>query len=591
MFSTTSKERYRVPLCPYLAVGNRRVLVHLDAYFVPQSLQWPRPGAVDRLGWRDGLDEWPYWDEMDAEAVKARMPYFEYESGQRDYLHEAVTVSVDYIEDTNVLAGRYELPGGATVAITTFVMPGDDVWVRRYEVTGDGKFVHQSEFFEKAVRFHPCADVQGAEFKGGFLANPRGAYVLVSEKPLAREKGKIAIMVSGKHTWSINMCMAGELGEAVELGRKVIAQGYESAEQQTISADREWIAKAKEPVNTHRFVTGNYKRWLLANIMLLGADGAMVCGARPFWGFCWPRDCAILAAGFAAAGFFEEAQSIVKWHLDNTPESCIHAARYHTDREPVTIDGRLRQGDNPGWLSWAASFVCRQKWDKSFIKDIKDNVFALVDLLVEHRDEETLLMPPESDWSEGPCAETICIAVTSISGLEGAVHIAEKLGISERAAIYKKRVSEINKAVESYLWDEQGQYFIRSVKPLDKATDMIACWGIYSVNAWSGADPKLKSAFKRLQSDRWNEEAGGMLVAEGTEQESLWQWHTGLFLLAAAEIGDENTISKTMASLEKNSSPQGLIPEQISGTNGHLWGCNYLATSQACLLLFAYKKA
>ena len=82
------------------------MLVHVDAYCVPGSVQWPRPGGPDRLGWRDPFDEWPYWDEMDAEAIKARMPYFEYDSGTRDYLHEAKNISVEYIEDTNVLRGR-----------------------------------------------------------------------------------------------------------------------------------------------------------------------------------------------------------------------------------------------------------------------------------------------------------------------------------------------------------------------------------------------------------------------------------------------------------------------------------------------------
>jgi len=43
-----------------------------------------------------------------------------------------------------------------------------------------------------------------------------------------------------------------------------------------------------------------------------------------------------------------------------------------------------------------------------------------------------------------------------------------------------------------------------------------------------------------------------------------------------------------LASLERNVSPQGLIPEQVSRATGNLWGCNPLSTPQGNLLLYAY---
>ena len=129
------QKKYRMPLCPYLMIGNRRVLIHLDAYCVPQSLQWPRPGASDRLAWRDLSDEWPYWEEMGQEAIRTRMPYFEYSDGSRDYLHDATTVESGYIEDTNVLEGRYFLPGGAIVEITT---DDADTPAIRFTIVGTG---------------------------------------------------------------------------------------------------------------------------------------------------------------------------------------------------------------------------------------------------------------------------------------------------------------------------------------------------------------------------------------------------------------------------------------------------------------------
>ncbi len=183
-------DKYRVALCPYLALGNRRMLIHLDAFGVPLSLQWPRPGDVDRLAWRDGFDEWPFWDELTEDVVRTHMPYFEYEYESREYIHSAKKVDVDYIEDTNILCGNYHLPGGAIVKMTSFVAPGADIWVRHYEVTGKGHFVHQSEFFEKAVRGNPESHTGKGGFKGAFMAVPQGVYVITSEESLVQEMGK-----------------------------------------------------------------------------------------------------------------------------------------------------------------------------------------------------------------------------------------------------------------------------------------------------------------------------------------------------------------------------------------------------------------
>ena len=39
MKMNTLPEKFRIPLCPYLMTGTHRILIHLDAYGVPQSFQ------------------------------------------------------------------------------------------------------------------------------------------------------------------------------------------------------------------------------------------------------------------------------------------------------------------------------------------------------------------------------------------------------------------------------------------------------------------------------------------------------------------------------------------------------------------------
>jgi GH15 family glucan-1,4-alpha-glucosidase len=582
------EKRYRMPLCPYLMIGNRRVLVHLDAYCVPQSLQWPRPGAADRLAWRDLSDEWPYWEEMSPEAIRVRMPYFEYSDGSRDYLHEATTVETGYIEDTNVLEGRYFLPGGSIVEITTFVHPQMDVWVRHYKVRGQGKLILQSEFFEKAVRGHTLSHLGDVNFRGFFNAAPRGAYVIMSTIPLSQTQQRVEIPVTGETCWTLFMCMADDILEATKIGKQALKTGYDSLKEESIAGDLEWVSRAKEPISRHPFILKNYRRWLLSNILLTAHDGIMICGVRPFWSFAWPRDCSQQAAGFAAAGFIDEARRIIKWNLDNTPESGVHDARYWADGTPVLLDNRPRQGDSAGFLCWAATFISRQSWDRAWVETIKDKVYFLADHLVKDRDEETLLPLPEADHRETQIASSISIVLSAIGGLTEVADFANRLGDATRAKTYLLRAEELRCAAEKLLWNKDDNYFITSLKPLNVKTDISLCWGAYPFMAWKPDDPKMIQSVLRVFRERWNASAGGVLSSPGTPYESFWMYYTSILLLGVAGIGEKDKEMEILGALERNVSPQGLIPEQVSRATGNLWGCNPLSTPQGNLLLCAY---
>ena len=121
--------RWKRPLCPYLMTGNHRILMHLDAFLIPQSFQWPSPGAPERIGKRNLCDEWPYWREMPQAEIALQMPGFEYEDAHIETLDSATDVAVGYLPDSNVLRGFYRLPGGMELAETLLVHSDSDCWV------------------------------------------------------------------------------------------------------------------------------------------------------------------------------------------------------------------------------------------------------------------------------------------------------------------------------------------------------------------------------------------------------------------------------------------------------------------------------
>lgn len=570
-------------------LGNRRMLIHLDAYGVPQSLQWPAPGAPDRIGWRDPFDEWPYWEELPPETIRARMTYFQYPDGNRDYLHDALDADIDYLKETNILKGRYVLPGGATVELLTFVTPDKDVWVRDFRITGKGKLVFQGEFFEKAVRGHSLAHLGNVDFRGGLTAPPRGAYILTGTLPLKATDGHVETPVDGSRSGSVLLCFAADIQSAVQLGQQARERGTKRLECETTAADRSWIARANLVKARHPFVRMHYKRWLLSNRLLLTRDGAMVCGPRPFWSFIWPRDGSQLSAAFARAGYIEEARQSVKWTFDRTPESGIHDARYFSDATPMRLDNRFRQGDNPGFLCWAAGVVCESLWDRDWALSIRDNLYRMAEHLVQDRDPETLLPLPESDHREHQASESIGLVVTAIGGLHAAARIADRLQDHKQAQRYRTRATEIKRGAEQHLWHARERYFMTSIKPISTRSDIAFAWGVYPFEAWTVDDAYAAPAMDRLVRDRWNPEVGGVLAAPGTPYESYWMFHAAKLLLGVAGIGDHTLETEILDSMQRNASPQGMIPEQIGSTTGNIWGCAPLPTAHALLLLYAYR--
>ena len=150
------------------------------------------------------------------------------------------------------------------------------------------------------------------------------------------------------------------------------------------------------------------------------------------------------------------------------------------------------------------------------------------------------------------------------------------------------KAHEIRVAAEKLLWNKDENYFITSLKPLNVRTDISLCWGAYPFKAWALGDPKMVQSVSRVFRERWNASAGGVLSAPGTPYESFWMYYASILLLGVAGIGDKKKEMEILSSLEKNVSPQGLIPEQISRASGNLWGCAPLSTPQGNLLLYAY---
>jgi hypothetical protein len=116
-------------------------------------------------------------------------------------------------------------------------------------------------------------------------------------------------------------------------------------------SDRRWLGAARPlGAGAPAWAERLYGRSLLVLHALTDRrTGAVAAGARDGWAYVWPRDASAAALAYAAAGYSEEAERVVRFLLGLGLES---AARFHGDGSPVP--GRPAEGDAIGWVVAAA---------------------------------------------------------------------------------------------------------------------------------------------------------------------------------------------------------------------------------------------
>ena len=580
--------RWRRPLCPYLMTGNHRILMHLDAFLIPQSFQWPAPGAPDRLGKRNLCDEWPYWRETAPEEIALQMPGFRYADGRFETLDSASRTAVGYLPDSNVLRGDYRLPGGAEISETLLVHADSDCWVRRCRIRGNGRWIFRGEFFDQAVRGHAQVHLGDAGLRGFLPARPAGVFVLHSDRPLERQGREYSLAVDGETEITLFLALGKDLAAALSVSERQRKKGFDQLLTETLRKDHAMLRRMEKPVSRHPFLQENCRRWVLSNSLLIGANGFSISGVRPFWGFAWPRDCCQQALGFAAAGFSDEAKTILSHLVAIAPDSGVYEARYQYDAVPMLLDNRPPQGDHAGFICKTCALLAERDHDEPWLRSVAPGVFRLADRLMSRRDPETLLPLPAADHRETAVSESLSNALASAAGLQGAAFIAGKLALRTQAAAYAAAADSIREAVEKQLWDPAEHYYRTSVRPDNPKADISLCWGALPFRLWPADDEKLRSGILKIYTDRWDRIHGGVVSSPGTPYASYWMYYASILLLGLDGIGEYEKAEEVVSSLAANASPQGLIPEQTSLADGEIIGCAPLPPPQANLLFHAF---
>lgn len=307
--------------------------------------------------------------------------------------------------------------------------------------------------------------------------------------------------------------------------------------------DRRWLGQAR-PLGPGAppWARRMYRRSLLVLHALTDhRTGAVAAGARDGWAYVWPRDASAAALAFAAAGYREEAERIVRFLLGLGLEE---AARFHGDGSPVP--GRAAQGDAPGWVAAASQAA-----------EIGGSAGHAARILAGGR---AVPWRNRSDYQEGESGDYLGNAVASVSD-----------------------VSELSR----HIWGESSDAtsprgLVRELGDPKSGLDSAAAWGVRPF-PHPGLYPAIRRTLKDLvaQGTRF-----GILPGQGwSGGEDPWSAPTAWTAWSLAALGERREALELMGALRRSATPAGDLPERVDGRTGVPRSATPLAWSHAFAVL------
>lgn len=184
------------------------------------------------------------------------------------------------------------------------------------------------------------------------------------------------------------------------------------------------------------------------------------CGG---YGYCWPRDGALIGHALDVFGCFEHARAFYDWALGAQEASGVWYQRYSM-RGTLAPTWGLVQFDETGAVVWA---ICRHielSGDLAYGHRIWPQLLQACTYLQSALDPETGLAPPTIDlWEEREGISTYACACTW-AAFDACAWLARALGLEAEAEAWSSAATLLKEAIERHLWDPSLQRFIRGLK-------------------------------------------------------------------------------------------------------------------------------
>ncbi|MBI4499014.1 MAG: glycoside hydrolase family 15 protein [Chloroflexi bacterium] len=400
------------------------------------------------------------------------------------------------------------------------------------------------------------------------------------------------------------------LAEVQDLDAEVQRQGPEFFLTRSIGFWQGWLT-AEQPVlrALPPELADLYQRSLLIMRTHADAGGALISSAdwdathfnRDTYCYMWPRDAALVALAFAAAGygeiprrFFEFCNRVVtpggylmhKYNPTGDVGSSWHPWLDSQGRPQLPI-----QEDETGLVLYSLWQHYTRWRDIEFIRPLyRRLVKNTAEFLCTYREPTTGLPAPSYDlWEERHGIHTFTVAAVW-AGLQAAANFADLFHERADAAQYREAAQDLKTATSRFLFDRERNHFVRRVQvrsdgtlevdaTLDASLTALVRLGMYRPD-----DPRVVSTMDAIEQRLWCRTAVGGLARYEGDPYFLAQhdaghvpgnpwfictlWLAQYYLARARTQEDLDRALALLRWVEGHALPSGVLAEQLNPQTG-----------------------
>jgi GH15 family glucan-1,4-alpha-glucosidase len=273
-----------------------------------------------------------------------------------------------------------------------------------------------------------------------------------------------------------------EVGELDSIARKT------GADQLLLEVENYWSAwvnkKEIDLAPLHRNVARMFKTSLLVMRTHVDNGGAVIASCdsdilafnRDTYSYVWPRDGALVALAFDAAGFHEVSRTFFLFCNDIITQRGFFHHKYLADGSRgsswhawVDSKGKYQlpiQEDETALVLYALWKHYQKYRDIEFIGKVYANlVVRAADFILEHREETTGLPKPSFDLWEEKIGIFVSTAATICAALTAAAQFAQLFYDSKRQELLSESAAQMKQAILTHLYDRRLGRFIKAIYP------------------------------------------------------------------------------------------------------------------------------
>jgi oligosaccharide amylase len=372
-----------------------------------------------------------------------------------------------------------------------------------------------------------------------------------------------------------------------------------------------WVNKTAIPSSDlTESMVNLYKRCLLIIRTQTNVNGTIIAANdsdilqfnRDHYSYLWPRDGALIAAAVAKAGFhgmvanfYRRCEKLLssdgyfyhKYNPDGSIGSSWHPFIDQHGKEILPI-----QEDETALVIWAFWQHYLETGDIEFAHSLyRSLVKPSSKFLMNYMDENRNLPLPSYDLWEERRGVFSFTASTVYGGLMAAHNFANMFGEDELSEKFLKAAEKIKSGIETYLYDEELNRFIRGIYYNKESSKMIkdltiesSMYGLFAFEVFEADDPRIVRTMEAIEkdlsvktkiggiaryfNDYYFQQTQNLSEAPGNPWLICTLWLAKWKIKKAKKLEDLKEVYSIFQWVEKQAFSSGILPEQIHPYTG-----------------------